>query len=117
MIKVSEYTNRSNLVKTLNKILPVYVDLDNEIMEVWHVSKNYYRDCKGEKLENGHIIFNGDCWKQRIHTNDIIFENKKEIEKYQKLKMAEKIMTEFNELERKYFKWKKFKEDYPQYFV
>jgi hypothetical protein len=118
MQKVSEYENRSTLAKKLNEKVPIYVLLEDwELLEVHHVSKNYFRDCAPTENENGGLIFDPDCWKQRIRTNDIIFENKKEAEKYKNLMTAKKIMTEFDKLEEKYFKWKKFKEDNPQYFI
>jgi hypothetical protein len=122
MQKVSEYTNRSEFSRKMNiKILkngPLYLLLDDgELMPIYHISKNYFRNCEPEKNENGGILFNSECWKQKIMSDSIIFENKKEVEMFYKIKLAEEIMSNFVELEEKYFKWKQFKKDNPHYFI
>ncbi len=119
IFKIDEYKNRSNLVRDLNDLLPVYLITDpfEDMMKVEHVSKQYFRAEKPIKKENGALEFPNETWRQRITSGQIIATSLEEAKHYIHTKRAERILLEFDELEKKYEEYKKFKEDYPHYFI
>jgi len=119
---IPSFKNRSNLSKELQEHLPFYVVYEDKILfRAESCSKKYFRDKKGitKFVENGEpqIIYPENTEKIPVNTDQIICKTLEDAEMTAKVFTARKIKERWDNISSKYHRYKKFREDNPEFFI